>query len=81
MTDTERAEYRQAITELRRQAEHYRTLCESLDWAKVRVLLADGTDHTIRLDELVAHAYGGPRPKLTAGAQAILAIDAQERRQ
>jgi hypothetical protein len=31
------------------------------------------TDIMVTLDQLIAHAHGGPPPDLTAGAQAILA--------
>ena len=72
MTDQERREYRQALDNLNRQREQLERLAASIDWARVRVLLDEGTDHAIRLDQLVAASHGGPAPKLTPGAQAIL---------
>lgn len=38
------------------------------------------TDIMVTLDQLIAHAHGGPLPSVTPGAQAILVLHAQGRR-
>jgi hypothetical protein len=38
------------------------------------------TELLVWRDQMIAWAYGGPRPELTAGAQALLARQAQENR-
>lgn len=35
------------------------------------------TDMLVTLDQLIAHTHGGPRPALTPGAQAVLALHAR----
>jgi len=42
--------------------------------------LVEVTDIMVTLDQLIAHAHGGPLPSVTPGAQAILVLHAQGRR-
>lgn len=55
-------------------------MIEALPAAEVRVALAELTDLRIAVGQLVAHAYGGPKPKMTNEAQAVLARTSQEAR-
>jgi hypothetical protein len=50
------------------------------DIARVKVALSAIGEHDQRIDGLVAALHGGPLPKLTHGAQAVLARAAQEAR-
>lgn len=58
-----------------RQWEHDRPAQIVTDATTVEV-----TDIIVTLDQLIAHAHGGPKPTVTHGAQAILALHAQEKR-
>lgn len=83
MTPDTDAEVRRALAEIRQRTDALDRLIEHLDGiaaAKVLVERQAHLEHAATLDELIAHAHGGPRPALTHGARALLAIHARETR-
>lgn len=83
MTPDTDAELRQALAAIRQRTDQLDRLIEHLDGiaaAKVLIERQAHLEHAATLDELIAHAHGGPRPALTQGARAILATTARETR-
>ena len=80
MTDDLHREHRRqlaAVADTREQLERQSDAL-ALDLARVRAVLDHSADDIRARDEIVAWIHGGPEPKLTPGAQAILARNAQE---
>lgn len=74
LTDDERAELRQALQQIQDRTQQIDKVMDrhAPDLARVMVALAELADHRRMLAELVAHAHGGPAPKMTNEAQAVL---------
>lgn len=76
LNDQERAEYRQALRTMQERTEAFDRLMDrhAPDLARVMVALSELTEQRILIDQLIAWVHGADMlPKLTPGAQAILA--------
>lgn len=63
---------KQALKRVRAEAEALERFISTIPLARVKAIIDGQIADRVLIDQLIAHAHGGPKPDLTHGAQAVL---------